>query len=231
MEDIRNLAKKEFVSVWVRDPRIQKRDFWHAYIDYEICLHTNSMCFRKKISCVRRRYREFVWLRQKLQNNALLIELPKLPPRNPFFSQTNNFHVDDRMYKLQHFLEAVLQIPLVLSDSHLHLFLQSNLSISKMEACAAGLTHYTVAQAIQRNVSETQRFPSEEELHEEDKACSDSDSDSTSALGSSSDPGTPPEDELRLGDGSSSSCDCQNVQEQEELLSCLSSLPCDEKEG
>lgn len=29
------------VSVWVRDPRIQKNDFWHAYIDYEICLHVS----------------------------------------------------------------------------------------------------------------------------------------------------------------------------------------------
>uniref|UniRef100_S4R1A0 Sorting nexin 10 n=1 Tax=Mus musculus TaxID=10090 RepID=S4R1A0_MOUSE len=32
--------KEEFVSVWVRDPRIQKEDFWHSYIDYEICIHT-----------------------------------------------------------------------------------------------------------------------------------------------------------------------------------------------
>uniref|UniRef100_A0A8V8TMW7 Sorting nexin 10 n=1 Tax=Homo sapiens TaxID=9606 RepID=A0A8V8TMW7_HUMAN len=62
--------KEEFVSVWVRDPRIQKEDFWHSYIDYEICIHTNSMCFTMKTSCVRRRYREFVWLRQRLQNNC-----------------------------------------------------------------------------------------------------------------------------------------------------------------
>lgn len=85
------------ISVWVRDPRIQKNDFWHAYIDYEICLHvsillhsnplcvcvsvckifvffqTDSVCFTKKISCVRRRYSEFVWLREKLQANALLM--------------------------------------------------------------------------------------------------------------------------------------------------------------
>lgn len=34
---------------------------------------TNSMCFTMKTSCVRRRYREFVWLRQRLQSNALLV--------------------------------------------------------------------------------------------------------------------------------------------------------------
>lgn len=33
---------QEFVSVWVRDPRIQKEDFWHSYIDYEICIHVST---------------------------------------------------------------------------------------------------------------------------------------------------------------------------------------------
>ena len=36
-------------------------------------LQTNSMCFRKKASCVRRRYSEFVWLRHCLQQNALIM--------------------------------------------------------------------------------------------------------------------------------------------------------------
>ncbi|KAK9396347.1 sorting nexin-10 [Crotalus adamanteus] len=65
--------KQEFVTVWVRDPKLQKEDFWHSYIDYEIFIHTNSMCFTIKTSCVRRRFREFVWLRQKLQSNAVLM--------------------------------------------------------------------------------------------------------------------------------------------------------------
>ncbi|KAH0509489.1 Sorting nexin-10 [Microtus ochrogaster] len=35
------MPSQEFVSVWVRDPRIQKEDFWHSYIDYEICIHSH----------------------------------------------------------------------------------------------------------------------------------------------------------------------------------------------
>lgn len=86
---------QQVASIWVRDPRIQKNDFWHAYMDYEICLHvsranendrffpphpscnrdlliqTTSVCFTKKMSRVRRRYSEFVWLRQKLQANSM----------------------------------------------------------------------------------------------------------------------------------------------------------------
>lgn len=34
---------QELISVWVRDPRIQKEDFWHAYLDYEICIHVSVL--------------------------------------------------------------------------------------------------------------------------------------------------------------------------------------------
>lgn len=36
-------------------------------------LQTNSKAFTAKTSCVRRRYREFVWLRRQLQKNAGLV--------------------------------------------------------------------------------------------------------------------------------------------------------------
>uniref|UniRef100_A0A8C2IS72 Sorting nexin-10A-like n=1 Tax=Cyprinus carpio TaxID=7962 RepID=A0A8C2IS72_CYPCA len=219
-----NLAKKEFVSVWVRDPQVHKEDFWHAYITYEICLHTNSMCFRKKTSCVRRRYSEFVWLRQKLQNNALLIELPKLPPGNPFFNLSNDFQITQRMQGLQQFLEAVLQTPLLLSDSHLHLFLQSQLSIAKIDACSQGQTHYTVAQAIQRCVGYT-RFPVEEEHQEDSKTCCDSDCESTrsSGLGNSLGRATPVEEDSSYNE--SFSHEFQVTTPEAELCSILSSSP------
>lgn len=48
---------------------------------------------------------------------------------------------------------SVLRAPLLLSDSRLHLFLQSDLSITKIEKCALGKTRYTVAEAIQRSGS------------------------------------------------------------------------------
>ncbi|XP_065145433.1 sorting nexin-10A isoform X2 [Paramisgurnus dabryanus] len=169
---------KEFINVWVRDPQLHKEDFWHTYIDYEICLYTNSMCFQRKTSVVRRRYSEFVWLRQRLQDNALLI---------------NEFQVGQRMKGLQQFLQKVLETPLLLSDSRLHLFLQSQLKIAKIDACAQGQTHYTVAQAIHRCPCDV-RFPIEEQHREEDsKTFWDSDCDSTtsSGLGHSVGPSTP----------------------------------------
>ncbi|XP_068591932.1 sorting nexin-10B isoform X2 [Cebidichthys violaceus] len=180
-EETDNAVAQQVISVWVRDPRIQKNDFWHAYIDYEICLHTDSVCFTKKISIVRRRFSEFVWLRQKLQaNSQLMVRLPELPPKNLFFSLNNAQQITERMKGLQKFLEQTLQSPLLLSDSCLHLFLQSQLSVSKMEACAVGQTHYSVAQAVQR--CGLRRFHSEEDLQKDLSTSCDYDSDSSECL-------------------------------------------------
>ncbi|KAJ7991564.1 hypothetical protein DPEC_G00285180 [Dallia pectoralis] len=211
MDGIDGRLKRDFVSVWVQDPQSHRRDFWHTHIDYEISLHTNSMCFRRKTSCVRRRYSEFVWLRRRLQDNALLMELPKLPPWNPFFSLNNPYQVNERMKGLQEFLEIVLQDPLVLSDSRLHLFLQSNLSISRMARYASGQTRYTVAQAIHRCTDS----PSTSVPTQEFKPYYDSDCESTtsSGLGHSHDSGIPPSDSpLPFGN-----CDCDGA-----LCRCLS---------
>ncbi|KAM3858414.1 sorting nexin-10A [Diretmus argenteus] len=167
--------KTEFVSICVRDPRLHRDDFWHTHVDYEICLHTNSMCFRKKTSYVRRRYSEFVWLRHCLLQNALIMDLPKLPPWKAFFSLSNPEQVNQRMKGLQEFLEIVLQTPLLVSDCRLHLFLQSELSMAKMEKCVLGQTRYTVAEAIQRAGSSY--------LEVTDKVSCDSDCESSSSSG------------------------------------------------
>ncbi|XP_053324134.1 LOW QUALITY PROTEIN: sorting nexin-10 [Spea bombifrons] len=154
--------KGETISVWVRDPKIQKDD-WHSYLDYEICVHTNSICFTLKTSCVRRRFREFVWLRQKLQSNAVLIDLPELPPKIPFFNVSNAQNVEQRVRGLQDFLNKVMQCPVLLSDSRLHLFLQTQLSPEEIEACASGQTKYSVLEAIHNYAKSNRRFPVEEE--------------------------------------------------------------------
>ncbi|XP_077160889.1 sorting nexin-10 isoform X2 [Paroedura picta] len=139
-----NHEEQEFVTVLVRDPKIQKEDCWHSYIDYEIFIHTNSMCFTRKTSCVRRRFREFVWLRQRLQSNAVLM---------------------------------ILQDPVLLSDSRLHLFVQTQLSPEEIEACVSGHTKYSVADAIQEFASLKRRFPVEHEEKKKEENYVESDSE------------------------------------------------------
>ncbi|XP_032430360.1 sorting nexin-11 isoform X3 [Xiphophorus hellerii] len=138
---------KEFVAVRVQDPRIQNEGSWNSYVDYKIFLHTNSKAFTAKTSCVRRRYSEFEWLRKKLQKNAGLVPVPDLPGKS-FFSFNNEDFLEKRRRGLQVFLDKVVHTTVCLSDSQLHLFLQTQLPIGHIQDCVQGLTPYSVTDAI-----------------------------------------------------------------------------------
>uniref|UniRef100_A0A669QEN8 Sorting nexin 11 n=1 Tax=Phasianus colchicus TaxID=9054 RepID=A0A669QEN8_PHACC len=122
------------LCVRVQDPRVQNEGSWNSYVDYKIFLHTNSKAFTAKTSCVRRRYREFVWLRRQLQKNAGLVPVPELPGKSTFFVGSTDEFIEKRRQGLQQFLEKVVQNVVLLSDSRLHLFLQSQLSVPEIEA-------------------------------------------------------------------------------------------------
>uniref|UniRef100_A0AAA9TGZ9 Sorting nexin 11 n=1 Tax=Bos taurus TaxID=9913 RepID=A0AAA9TGZ9_BOVIN len=146
---LENQEQEEVITVRVQDPRVQNEGSWNSYVDYKIFLHTNSKAFTAKTSCVRRRYREFVWLRKQLQRNAGLVPVPELPGKSTFFGSSDEF-IEKRRQGLQHFLEKVLQSVVLLSDSQLHLFLQSQLSVPEIEACVQGRSPVSVSDAILR---------------------------------------------------------------------------------
>nr|XP_057924427.1 sorting nexin-11 isoform X1 [Doryrhamphus excisus]XP_057924428.1 sorting nexin-11 isoform X1 [Doryrhamphus excisus] len=137
----------EFVAVRVQDPRVQNEGSWNSYVDYKIFLHTNSKAFTAKTSCVRRRYSEFVWLKKKLQKNAGLVPVPDLPGKS-FFSFSNEDFLERRRHGLQVFLDKVVNMTVCLSDSQLHLFLQTQLPVGHILDCVQGHTPYTVTDAI-----------------------------------------------------------------------------------
>ncbi|NXA56637.1 SNX11 protein, partial [Nothocercus julius] len=99
------LWRQELTTVRVQDPRVQNEGSWNSYVDYKIFLHTNSKAFTAKTSCVRRRYREFVWLRKQLQKNAGLVPVPELPGKSTFFVGSTDEFVEKRRQGLQQFLE------------------------------------------------------------------------------------------------------------------------------
>ncbi|XP_070845984.1 sorting nexin-11 [Chaetodon trifascialis] len=137
----------EFVAVRVQDPRIQNEGSWNSYVDYKIFLHTNSKAFTAKTSCVRRRYSEFAWLKKKLQKNAGLVPVPDLPGKS-FFSFSNEDFLEGRRRGLQAFLDKVVHMTVCLSDSQLHLFLQTQLPVGHIQDCVQGHTPYSVTDAI-----------------------------------------------------------------------------------
>ncbi|CAM9938738.1 unnamed protein product [Lampetra planeri] len=142
------LERKEFITIRVQEPFLHNRDSWRPYISYEIFLHTNSISFTRKTSRVRRRFSEFVWLRQKMMKNASMITVPRLPPKDLFFNCWCDDEIEERRKGLQTFLNKVVEIAPLLADSLLHLFLQSALSRQEMEGCAMGRTPYSVSQAV-----------------------------------------------------------------------------------
>ncbi|KAJ1135510.1 hypothetical protein NDU88_001949 [Pleurodeles waltl] len=135
---LQSLEPEEFITVRVQDPRVQNEGSWNSYVDYKIFLHTNSKAFTAKTSCVRRRYREFVWLRKQLQKNAGLVPVPPLPGKGTFFMGNNEDFIEKRRQGLQQFLEQTVHSMVLLSDSQLHLFLQSQLPLPEIEACVQG---------------------------------------------------------------------------------------------
>lgn len=137
----------EFVAVRVQDPRIQNEGSWNSYVDFKIFLHTNSKAFTAKTSCVRRRYSEFSWLRKKLQKNTGLVPVPELPGKS-FFSFSNEDFLERRRKGLQAFLDNVVHMTVCLSDSQLHLFLQTQLPVGHIQDCVQGHTPYSVTDAI-----------------------------------------------------------------------------------
>ncbi|XP_078385582.1 sorting nexin-11-like isoform X1 [Cetorhinus maximus] len=148
---MKDQEEEEFITVRVQDPRIQDQSSWSPYVDYKIFLYTNSKAFTVKTSCVRRRYREFVWLRRRLQKNSGLVPLPELPGKKPFFQVNDSEGIERRRQGLQQFLEKVLHTMIFLSDSQLHLFLQTQLPTAQIECCVQGQTPFSVNEAILDN--------------------------------------------------------------------------------
>ncbi|KAJ8365077.1 hypothetical protein SKAU_G00139080 [Synaphobranchus kaupii] len=159
----KNQEQDEFVAVRVQDPRVQNEGFWNSYVDFKIFLHTNSKAFTAKTSCVRRRYSEFVWLKKKLQKNSGLVPVPNLPGKTLFFTFTNEDLIERRRRGLQNFLDKVVNMTVCLSDSQLHLFLQTQLPVGHIEDCVQGHTPYTVTDAILTYASSNRGWAQEEE--------------------------------------------------------------------
>lgn len=99
----------------------------------------------------------------------------------------NRQHVDQRRQGLEDFLRKVLQNALLLSDSSLHLFLQSHLNSEDIEACVSGQTKYSVEDAIHKFALMNRRFPEEDEEGKKDTDVEYDSESSSSGLGHSSD--------------------------------------------
>ncbi|KAJ1824706.1 Sorting nexin-3 [Coemansia sp. RSA 2671] len=86
------------------------------YAEYEIECFTNIPLFKLKHSKVKRRYSDFVWLRDKLERESTRVNLPPLPPKVIYQSLATDV-LKLRQEKLQMFLQIIAGHPLLQTGS------------------------------------------------------------------------------------------------------------------
>jgi len=137
-----------YMEVLVQNPVTTQHWQEGRYTSYEVLLETNNRAFNLRTSKTRRRYSEFRWFRTQLRKHFPDISPPTLPPRKFFGKQFGIDVIKERMTGLQEFLTGVLEEPVYLSDSVLHLFLQTGLSIAELLDCVENRTRRGVLETI-----------------------------------------------------------------------------------
>ncbi|XP_066300275.1 sorting nexin-10-like [Branchiostoma lanceolatum] len=139
-----------FIDLVIQDPQTFTGDKGRI-TTYEIALETNSISFILKSSRIRRRFEEFVWLREQLQDIHGLSDLPPLPGGGllrMFGRQFDKEFIRERQKLLQQFTEKIVREPEILSDPMLHLFLQTQLPPNEIIRVKKGETGKSVVDTI-----------------------------------------------------------------------------------
>ncbi|RKP07004.1 sorting nexin-3 [Thamnocephalis sphaerospora] len=106
---------ENFLEIEVRNP--QTHGFGRKmFTDYEIVCRTNIPAFKVTQSLVRRRYREFEWLRDMLERESTRVTIPQLPGKvftNRFVDEV----IEARREGLERFLQVVAGHPLLQTGS------------------------------------------------------------------------------------------------------------------
>ncbi|XP_039248231.2 sorting nexin-10B-like [Styela clava] len=130
------VSYQEYINISIDAPKLLVIDDPHEkFIVYETTVKTNSLSFAASHTRVRRRYRDFVWLYNRLKSIPnRIISVPSLPSRQ-YFWNFNSAFLHKRKEALEVFLKRVVRETIFLSSTSLHLFLQTDLTPIEMEDC------------------------------------------------------------------------------------------------
>ncbi|XP_071825316.1 sorting nexin-10B-like isoform X1 [Apostichopus japonicus] len=109
-------------------------DSWgRKYPTYMIEIQTNDISFNLAHSRVKRRFSDFEWLRKRILSESPVHRRNIAPlPKRYLFSRINRDVIVEREHGLRLFLQNILQSETVLSDSCVHLLIQSTLSVPEI---------------------------------------------------------------------------------------------------
>ncbi|KAK7603707.1 hypothetical protein V9T40_003706 [Parthenolecanium corni] len=115
-----------------------------TYITYKITVSSNRADFAEKEYIVRRRYNDFVWLRNKLVETYPTRLIPPLPGKHSLLGHLDRYAKDFialRMIMLNRFLNRVIKHPILSYSEHLKTFLTASISefISCQKSTSSGL--------------------------------------------------------------------------------------------
>ncbi|XP_022238001.1 serine/threonine-protein kinase Sgk3-like isoform X2 [Limulus polyphemus] len=114
--------QKNVLDIFARFPVTHQTEDGH-FTTYAVIVETNNESFSLPKSSIHRRYSEFVRLRRMLKIHHPNIEPPKLPPKTfPCVNRFDPGFIEQRRKGLEKFLQQSV-----------HLFLQSQLSIDRIE--------------------------------------------------------------------------------------------------
>ncbi|KAL4228685.1 phosphatidylinositol phosphate binding [Mactra antiquata] len=104
-----------------------------TFTTYEILIQTDNPAFTLCRSRTRRRYNDFCWLKKILKRHHPMSICPELPEKKNFSGRFEIQFLVQRMKELEDWLFSVVSTSLYLSDTTLHMFLQTSLSCKQIE--------------------------------------------------------------------------------------------------
>ncbi|XP_033121989.1 sorting nexin-7-like isoform X2 [Anneissia japonica] len=114
-------TKDLFVTV---DNREKHAGSFEVYITYRVTTKTTRGCFDNCEFAVRRRFQDFVWLRQKLTDDHPTHFIPPLPEKtNMRLSRFSNEFLDMREKALNSFLNRIAEHPTLSFNENFQIFL------------------------------------------------------------------------------------------------------------
>lgn len=111
-------------DVSVSDPQKIGSDLINAHVVYRVKTKTNSPAFRNAEFSVNRRFRDFLWLYNQLQEQFPGVIIPPVPEKHAIGRFQNEF-VETRRIALERCLRKITSHPLLQNEKDVRMFLES----------------------------------------------------------------------------------------------------------
>ncbi|XKL61870.1 hypothetical protein PGB90_001703 [Kerria lacca] len=102
---------------------------FETFLSYKITVEASRFDYKESQYVIRRRYKDFLWLRNKLVETFPTRLIPPLPNKHSFLAQLDRYAKDFiiiRMIMLRRFLNRVIKHPILNYSEHLKIFLTAS---------------------------------------------------------------------------------------------------------